>query len=68
MPVQWRNEIWQSLEEGAGKRCSETQHATVEGHATGLMASTLLWWSATAPSHARVIVKRQCSSDRRWMM
>ena len=23
MPLQWRNEIWQSLEEGAGKRCSE---------------------------------------------
>ena len=23
MPVQWRNQIWQSLEEGAGKRCSE---------------------------------------------
>ena len=23
MPLQWRNHIWQSLEEGAGKRCSE---------------------------------------------
>ena len=23
MPVQWRYQIWQSLEEGAGKRCSE---------------------------------------------
>ena len=23
MPLQWRNYIWQSLEEGAGKRCSE---------------------------------------------
>ena len=23
MPLQWRNQIWQSLEEGAGKRCSE---------------------------------------------
>ena len=22
MPLQWRNQIWQSLEEGAGKRCS----------------------------------------------
>ena len=21
--IQWRNQIWQSLEEGAGKRCSE---------------------------------------------
>ena len=21
MPLQWRNSIWQSLEEGAGKRC-----------------------------------------------
>ena len=23
MPLQWRHQIWQSLEEGAGKRCSE---------------------------------------------
>ena len=23
MPLQWRNQIWQNLEEGAGKRCSE---------------------------------------------
>ena len=23
MPLQWRNQFWQSLEEGAGKRCSE---------------------------------------------
>ena len=23
MPLQWRNQIWQSLEEGAGKRWSE---------------------------------------------
>ena len=23
MPLQWRNRIWQSLEDGAGKRCSE---------------------------------------------
>ena len=23
MPLQWRNQIWQSLEEGAGKRCRE---------------------------------------------
>ena len=23
VPLQWRNQIWQSLEEGAGKRCSE---------------------------------------------
>ena len=22
-PLQWRNQFWQSLEEGAGKRCSE---------------------------------------------
>ena len=25
MPLQWRNQIWQSLEEGAGKRCSECE-------------------------------------------
>ena len=23
MPLRWRNQIWQSLEEGAGKRCSD---------------------------------------------
>ena len=23
VPLQWRNQIWQSLEEDAGKRCSE---------------------------------------------
>ena len=23
VPLLWRNQIWQSLEEGAGKRCSE---------------------------------------------
>ena len=23
MPLQWRNQFWQSLEEGAGKQCSE---------------------------------------------
>ena len=23
MPLQWRNQLWQSFEEGAGKRCSE---------------------------------------------
>ena len=23
MPLQWRNQIWQSLEKGAGKPCSE---------------------------------------------
>ena len=23
MPLQWPNQFWQSLEEGAGKRCSE---------------------------------------------
>ena len=25
MPLQWRNQIWQSLAEGAGKRCSECE-------------------------------------------
>ena len=30
MPLQWRNQIWQSLEEGAGKRCSEcAQHSHI---------------------------------------
>ena len=27
MPLQWRNQIWQSLEKGAGKRCSECDTA-----------------------------------------
>ena len=26
---QWRNQIWQSVEEGAGKRCSECDHGLV---------------------------------------
>ena len=29
MPHQWRNQIWQSLEEGAGKRCSECEFGVV---------------------------------------
>ena len=28
MPLQWGNQIWQSLEEGAGKRCSECDART----------------------------------------
>ena len=28
MPLQWRNQIWQSLEEDAGKRCSECAERT----------------------------------------
>ena len=29
MPLQWRNQVWQSLEEGAGKRCSECDRGHV---------------------------------------
>ena len=29
MPLQWRNQIWQSLEEGAGKRSSECEFCHV---------------------------------------
>ena len=25
MPLQWRNQLWQSSEEGAGKRCLECE-------------------------------------------
>ena len=25
MPLQWRNQFWESLEEGVGKRCSECE-------------------------------------------
>ena len=31
MPLQWRNQIWQSLEEGAGKLCSECGVGVVIG-------------------------------------
>ena len=31
MPLQWRNQIWQSLEEGARKRCSECGRETIFG-------------------------------------
>ena len=33
VPLLWRNQIWQSLEEGAGKRCSEC--ASVHGQLGG---------------------------------
>ena len=34
MPLQWRNQIWHSLEEGAGKRCSECdQYPNLSGGA-----------------------------------
>ena len=29
MPLQWHKQFWQSLEEGAGKRCSECSSALV---------------------------------------
>ena len=29
MPLQWRNQFWQSLGEGAGKRCSVCEGALV---------------------------------------
>ena len=29
MPLQWRKQFWQSLEEGAGKRCSECASSDV---------------------------------------
>ena len=35
MPLQWRNKIWQSLEEGAGKRCSECDSANDFGRHPG---------------------------------
>ena len=35
MPLQWRNEIWESLEEGAGKRCSECGVCVVGGGGGG---------------------------------
>ena len=31
MPIQWRNQIWQSLEEGARKRCLECGCDPVDG-------------------------------------
>ena len=31
MPLQWRNYIWQSLEEGAGKQCSECAFSCQRG-------------------------------------
>ena len=31
MPLQWRHQFWQSLEEDAGKRCSECVRAHVKG-------------------------------------
>ena len=35
-PFEWRNQIWQSLEEGAGKRCSEC--APAHEHVKGFLS------------------------------
>ena len=39
MPLQWRNQIWQSLEEGAGKRCSECAFFVDCSHVQGKSAT-----------------------------
>ena len=41
MPLQWRNSIWQSLEEGAGKRCSECAVASV---GNGRIRAAIFMW------------------------
>ena len=38
MPLQWRYQIWQSLEEGAGKRCSERDRWAKPAHNTPSLA------------------------------
>ena len=40
MPLQWRNQIWQSLEEGAGKRCSECVWGLVHRSVYGVLSSS----------------------------
>ena len=42
MPLQWRNQFWQSLEEGAGKRCSACElvfrrNGTISSHSSGYL-------------------------------
>ena len=38
MPLQWRNQIWQSLKESAGKRCSECGAEQLECFLSGRFA------------------------------
>ena len=38
MPLQWRYQIWQSLEEGAGKRCWERDRWAKPAHNTPSLA------------------------------
>ena len=42
MPLQWRNQIWQSLEKGTGERCSECgQYPNLSEGATGQRRQSL---------------------------
>ena len=45
MPLQWRNQIWQSLEDGAGKRRSECGPAAVG------LKPVLNWPNVCLPEH-----------------
>ena len=49
MPLQWHNQIWQSLEDGAGKRCPESPMRSVPSERFG-------WYDCgiyLAPMHPR---------------
>ena len=63
MPLQWRNQIWQSLEEGAGKRCSEYDGTCVSLSRQAKVPASRYFVSATgklAISRSDRIMPRSC--------
>ena len=61
--IQWRNQIWQSLEEGAGKRCSECEFAC-ERERERERESSQLDFSALSTTQGHLRVKEE---GGRWM-
>ena len=59
VPLQWRDQIWQSLEEGVGKQCSERASTAVSGESSRTAGQTPSqdrnWW----PRWERGFQKRQ---------
>ena len=54
MPLQWRNQMWQSLEEGAGKRCSDCGAEEESARPSSL--------KGTSSNQTSIIVQELCES------
>jgi len=72
VPLQWRNQIWQSLEEGAGKRCSECacHHHSLccsgeTGGVVGRHRAVEVVWSSPCPQ-AVVEIVEAVGKDHEW--